>query len=66
MAISLILESEVTVIVDQYQCVKTDYSKYFRSIGDLKFSRRSISACIMPYIHASFIHKCMYLFTSLY
>ena len=45
-AIGLILESEVTVIVDQYQCVN--------------------SACIMPYIHASFIRKCMYLFTSLY
>ena len=25
-----------------------------------------VSACIMPYIHASFIRKCMYLFTSLY
>ena len=55
------------MIVDQYQCVKTD-SRYLRSIGDLKFSHKSsvISACIMPYIHASFIRKCMYLFTSLY
>ena len=54
------------MIVDQYQCVKAD--KYLRSIGDLKFSRKSVftSACIMPYIHASFIRKCMYLFTSLY
>ena len=42
-------------------------SKYLRSIGDPKFSRKSdVSACIMLYIHASFIRKCMYLFTSLY
>ena len=54
------------MIVDQYQCVKAD-CKYLRSIGDLRFSRKSaVSACIMPYIHASFIRKCMYLFTSLY
>ena len=26
LAIGLILESEVTVIIDQYQCVKTDVS----------------------------------------
>ena len=66
LTIGLILESKVTVIVDQYQCVKAD-RKYLRSIGDLKFSRKSVvSACIMPYIHASFIRKCMYLFTSLY
>ena len=33
LAIGLILESEVTVIVDQYQCVKTDLvsPKYRRS-----------------------------------
>ena len=66
LAIGLILESEVTVIVDQYQCVKTD-CKYLQSIGDLKFSRKSgVMLCIMLYIHASFIRKCMYLYTSLY
>ena len=43
LAIGLNLESEVTVIVDQYQCVKADvFSEYLRSIGDLKFSRKSV------------------------
>ena len=67
LAIGLILESEVTVIEDQYQCVKA-YCKYLRSIGDLRFSRKSvvIALVLWPYIHASFIRKCMYLFTSLY
>ena len=41
LAIGLILESEVTVIIDQYQCVKAD-CRYLQSIGDLKFSRKSV------------------------
>ena len=67
-AIGLILESEVTVIVDQYQCVKTDMYKYLRSIGDLKFSRKSM-LLMLVLCHTymlPFIRKCMYLFTSLY
>ena len=66
LAIGLILESEVTVIVDQYQCVKTDVS--ISEVWEILSSlvRVGISACIMLYIHASFIRKCMYLFTSLY
>ena len=35
LAIGLILESEVTVIIDQYQCVKALLDEYLWSIGDL-------------------------------
>ena len=42
LAIGLILESEVTEIVDQYQCVKTDCIRYLRSMRDLKFSCKSV------------------------
>ena len=66
LAIGSILESEVTVIIDQYQCVKTSVS-YLRSIGDLKFSRKSGLALILCRTYMPpFIRECMYLFTSLY
>ena len=68
LAIGLILESEVTVIVDQYQCVKADITVSISEVQEILSSlvRVCNSACIMPYIHASFILKCMYLFTPLY
>ena len=62
LAIGLILESEVTVIVDQYQCVKTD-SKYLWSIGDIKFSRKSGLALVLchTYMLLLYVSVCTYL-----
>ena len=53
--IGLILESEVTVIIDQYQCVKTD-CKYLRSKKEILSSLgRVYIACIL-YIHTYFFY----------
>ena len=63
LAIGLILESEVTVIVDQYQCVKAYKSKYLRSIGDLKFFRKSGLALVLccTYMLLLYVSVCTYL-----
>ena len=53
----------MTVIVDQYQCVKTN-SKYLWSIGDLKFSRKSIWLALIlchTYMLLLYISVCTYL-----
>ena len=63
LAIGLILESEVTVIVDQYQCVKTD-CKYLWSIGDLKFSHKSMWLALVlcrTYMLLLYVSVCTYL-----
>ena len=62
LAIGLILESEVTVIVDQYQCVKTDVSN-LQSIGDLKFSRKSGLVLVLccTYMLLLYVSVCTYL-----
>ena len=62
--IGLILESEVTVIVDQYQCVKADISiRYLQSIGDLKFSHKSGLALVLcrTYMLPLYVSVCTYL-----
>ena len=50
------------MIVDQYQCVKTD-CKYLRSIGDLKFSRKSGLALVLcrTYMLLLYVSVCTYL-----
>ena len=52
----------MTVIVDQYQCVKTD-CKYLRSIGDLKFSHKSGLALVLcrTYMLLLYVSVCTYL-----
>ena len=65
LAIGLILESEVTVIVDQYQCVKTDMNVSISEvIGDLKFSRKSVVIALVlcrTYMLLLYVSVCTYL-----
>ena len=50
------------MIIDQYQCVKTDVS-YLRSIGDLKFSRKSGLVLVLchTYMLLLYVSVCTYL-----
>ena len=50
------------MIVDQYQCVKTDV-RNLQSIGDLKFSRKSRLALVLcrTYILLLYVSVCTYL-----
>ena len=52
------------MIVDQYQYVKADTSKYLRSIGDLKFSRKNMLLALVlcrTYMLLLYVSVCTYL-----
>ena len=64
LAIGLILESEVTVIVDQYQCVKTDMNVSISEVQEiLRYLVRVVMALVLcrTYMLLLYVSVCTYL-----